>query len=65
MLFTTVVLGAGFLVFTRAYMENIVTFGVLCAFATVAAFLADVTLAPALMALVTRRRAGDARPASG
>jgi predicted RND superfamily exporter protein len=65
MLFTSVVLGAGFLVFTRAYMENIATFGVLCAFATVAAFLADVTLAPALMAVVTRRRDRGAHPASG
>jgi predicted RND superfamily exporter protein len=55
MLFTSVVLGAGFLIFTLAYMRNIVTFGVLCAFATSAAFLADITLAPALMVLVTRR----------
>jgi predicted RND superfamily exporter protein len=54
MLLTSVVLGAGFLVFTLAYMQNIAAFGVLCAFATAAAFLADVTLAPALMALVTR-----------
>jgi len=60
MLFTSVVLGAGFLIFTLAYMQNIVTFGVLCAFATAAAFLADVTLAPALMVLVTRRARGDA-----
>ena len=56
MLFTTVVLAAGFLIFTLAYMQNIVVFGVLCAYATAAAFLADVTLAPALMVLATRRR---------
>jgi predicted RND superfamily exporter protein len=60
MLFTSVVLGAGFLIFTLAYMQNIVTFGVLCAFATATAFLADVTLAPALMVLVTRRARGAA-----
>jgi hypothetical protein len=36
-------------------MQNIVVFGVLCAFATTAAFMADVTLAPALMVLATRR----------
>jgi predicted RND superfamily exporter protein len=55
MLFTSVVLAAGFLVFLLAYMENIVGFGLLCAFATATAFLADITLAPALMVLVTRR----------
>ena len=32
MLFTSVVLTAGFLIFTLAYMRNIVSFGVLCAF---------------------------------
>jgi hypothetical protein len=56
MLFTTVVLGAGFLIFTLAYMQNDFVFGVLCAFATAAAFLADVTLAPALMVYATRER---------
>jgi predicted RND superfamily exporter protein len=54
MLFTSVVLGAGFLILTLAYMQNISEFGLLCSFATATAFLADVTLAPALMALVTR-----------
>jgi hypothetical protein len=54
MLFTSVVLAAGFLVFLLAYMQNIVGFGLLCAFATAVAFLADITLAPALMVLVTR-----------
>ncbi len=56
MLFTSVVLGAGFLAFTFAYMQNVVEFGLLCAFATVAAFVADITLAPSLMVLVTRRQ---------
>ncbi len=56
MLFTSVVLAAGFLVFCFAYMQNVVVFGLLCAFATVAAFFADVTLAPALMVLATRRK---------
>jgi len=54
MLFTSVVLCAGFLSFTLAYMQNIVEFGLLCTFATATAFLADVTLGPALMVLVTR-----------
>jgi predicted RND superfamily exporter protein len=55
MLFTSVVLSAGFLILTLAYMQNISEFGLLCSFATATAFLADVTLAPALMILVTRR----------
>jgi predicted RND superfamily exporter protein len=58
MLFTSVVLAAGFLVFTSAYMVNLAIFGLLCALATAVAFLADVTLAPALMVLVRR---GDPR----
>jgi predicted RND superfamily exporter protein len=62
MLFTTIVIAAGFFVFTLAYMSNIVAFGQLCGAATVFAFLADVTLAPALMILVTRDRAGVAAP---
>jgi predicted RND superfamily exporter protein len=66
MLFTSVVLAAGFLVFTSAYMVNLAIFGLLCALATAVAFLADVTLAPALMVLVTRggpRLPREARPA--
>jgi predicted RND superfamily exporter protein len=57
MLFTSLVLGLGFGVFMAAYMVNIVWFGVLSTFAIVVAFLADVTLAPALMMLVTPKRA--------
>lgn len=38
-----------------AYMVNIAWFGVLLSLAVVVAFLADITLAPALMMLVTRR----------
>jgi predicted RND superfamily exporter protein len=60
MLFTSIVLTAGFFVFTLAYMSNIVVFGLLCGVATLIAFLADVTLAPALMILVTRKRPGVA-----
>jgi hypothetical protein len=63
MLFTSIVLTAGFLVFTLAYMGNIVSFGLLCGVATVVAFLADVTLAPALVILVTRSRDGAASQA--
>jgi predicted RND superfamily exporter protein len=65
MLFTSVVLAAGFLVYTLAYMANIAMFGLLSAFATLAAFLADVTLGPALMILVTRGGAHDPKPGTG
>lgn len=54
MLFTSLVLGTGFAVFMAAYMVNIAWFGTLLSFAVVVAFLADITLAPALMMLVTR-----------
>jgi predicted RND superfamily exporter protein len=64
MLFTSVVLTSGFLVFSFAYMQNVAEFGLLCAFATLAAFIADVTLAPALMVLMTNRKgAACASPA--
>ncbi len=56
MFFTSVVLTAGFLVFTLASMQNVATFGGLCALAATVAFLADVTLAPALMILATPAR---------
>ncbi len=62
MLFTSLVLSAGFLVFVLAYMSNISSFGLLLAFATITAFVADVTLAPALMILITRRRHRPAQP---
>jgi hypothetical protein len=44
-----------------AYMINLNWFGMVIAFATVVAFLADVLVAPALMVLVTRRRATGLR----
>ncbi len=54
LLFTSLVLSAGFLVFTMAYMRNIAIFGFLSTFAVLMAFLADVLLAPALMILVSK-----------
>ena len=55
LLFTSLVLSAGFFTFSFAYMNNVAIFGALAGFATLAAFLADVLLAPALMTLATRR----------
>jgi predicted RND superfamily exporter protein len=58
MLFTSLVLGGGFLIYVFASMENLVNLGVFTAFAIATAFLADVLLAPALMVLVPPFRVG-------
>jgi predicted RND superfamily exporter protein len=57
LLFTTLVLMAGFGSFLFAYMDMAKWFGVLTLFATGVAFLADVVVGPALMMVVTRGRA--------
>lgn len=56
LLFTTVVLTSGFLVFLLSSMGNLRDFGLLTAFAISMAFLLDVTATPALLVLVTRQR---------
>ncbi len=58
MLFTTLVLATGFLVYTQAYMVNLIAFGLLTTTAITLAFIADVTLAPALVTMLTRKRSG-------
>lgn len=55
MFFTSVTLAAGFAVYAFAVMENLVRFGLLTAFCVAMAFLADVTLNPAIMYLFGRR----------
>ncbi len=60
LLFTSVVLSLGFLLYTLAEMQVLLHFGFLTAFTIIVAFLADVLLAPALMVLVTRARAAEA-----
>ncbi len=55
LLFTTLVLGAGFYVLGLATMVNTQRFGMLAGTATLVALLADVVVAPALMALFTAR----------
>lgn len=59
LLFTSCVLSFGFLVYTQAYMLHLYSFGVTTSAAIVVAFLADVTLAPALVATAGRRLARD------
>ena len=56
LLFTTLVLIAGFLVFELATMTNMRIFGGLAAMATAVAFLADLLVAPALLSVVERYR---------
>lgn len=54
MLITTVALATGFLGFVLSSMHNLRNLGLLVSFALVTAFLADVLLAPALLALFDR-----------
>lgn len=53
---TSLTLGSGFLLFTLSSMSNLVAFGKVIAFAVGSALLADVLIAPALMALVVGNR---------
>ena len=54
LLFTSLVLSAGFATFAFASLTNTMTFGLLASSASLVALLADVLIAPALMVLVSR-----------
>jgi predicted RND superfamily exporter protein len=56
LLFTSLVLSTGFFIFTLASLNNLFLFGLLTGLAILLAFLADLILAPALMAVVVGRR---------
>ena len=56
LLFTSLVLAAGFSVFVLSDMGNFRIFGLLSSFAALVAFLADILVAPALLSLVERAR---------
>ncbi len=56
LLFTTVVLTIGFLVYMLSVMGNLRTFGMLTGFCISMAFLADVLFAPALVTVLSRYR---------
>ena len=58
LLFTSCVLACSFLVYTQGYMLHLFAFGVTVSAAIVVAFLADVTLAPALVATFAARLSG-------
>jgi len=62
LLFTTLVLAAGFSVFLLAEMSNMRVFGALAAMATLVAFIADLLVAPALLAVVEGSRARSQSP---
>ena len=54
LLFTSLVLSGGFLTFAGAYMSNMFYFGVLSAGAIAVAFIANITLSPAIVAVLNR-----------
>jgi predicted RND superfamily exporter protein len=56
LLFTTLVLSAGFFIFTLSSLNNLIAFGLLTGFAILMAFISDVTVTPALLTLVSRSR---------
>jgi hypothetical protein len=56
LLFTSLVIASGFLIFGMSEMANTRAFGLLAAMAAVVAFVADLLVAPAMLTLVERRR---------
>ncbi len=56
LLFTSLVIAGGFLIFGMSEMANTRAFGLLAAMAAVVAFVADLLVAPAMLTLVEWRR---------
>jgi predicted RND superfamily exporter protein len=54
LLFTSLVLSTGFFIFALSSLNNLIAFGVLTGFAILMAFIADITITPALLTLVSR-----------
>ncbi|MCH2172031.1 efflux RND transporter permease subunit [Myxococcota bacterium] len=63
LMFTSVVLSLGFFIYIFSSLQNLQDFGYLTAFAILVAFLGDILLAPALMAVVLRKHK-NAEPAA-
>jgi hypothetical protein len=59
LLFTSLVLSAGFLIFAFSQMQNLFYFGLFTSFAIASAFLIDILVSPALMVLATRSQRRD------
>jgi predicted RND superfamily exporter protein len=62
LLFTSIVLSSGFFIFALSSMQNLQVFGLVTGFTIITAFLADILLAPALMALVASPKAIRSSP---
>ncbi len=56
MLLTTIVLSAGFFIFTFSSMNNLISFGLITGLAIIIALLGDLLLAPAMMALIYKNQ---------
>ena len=54
LLFTSIVLSLGFLIYVLSDLDNLQSFGMLTAFDTIMAFVADILLALALMQVTAR-----------
>ena len=64
LLITSLVLSCAFFINMFGTMNNLQDFGLLTGFCIIIAFLADVTLAPSLMVLLTRRKEKEAQAKS-
>jgi hypothetical protein len=56
MLLTTIVLSAGFFIFTFSSMNNLISFGLITGLTIIIALLGDILLAPAMMALIYKNQ---------
>ena len=56
MLVTTIVLSAGFFIFTFSSMNNLISFGLITGLTIIIALLGDILLAPAMMALIYKNQ---------
>ena len=61
MVVTSIVLSAGFLIYTLSTMKNLFNFGILTSFAIMLALLADLFIAPALMVLANPKKTSGNR----
>ena len=56
MLLTTIVLSAGFFIFIISSMNNLISFGLITGLTIIIALFGDILLAPAMMALIYKKR---------
>ncbi|MBW2713754.1 MAG: MMPL family transporter [Deltaproteobacteria bacterium] len=63
LLMTSIVLSLGFFIYTFSTLDNLTFFGLLTGFTILTAFLADVTISPAVMTLFIRFHDRERKPA--